>query len=133
MGKYSHLGENELATKVINLAFDVHSQLGSGLLENAYKQALYFKLQKEGFFVEIEKEMPVIIDDFKLDVGYRIDLLVENKLVLELKSVERLTDIHLAQTINYLKLGNFKLGLILNFNTLRLKNGIKRVANGIIG
>jgi GxxExxY protein len=133
MGKYSHLGENELATKVINLAFDVHSQLGSGLLENAYKQALYFKLQKEGFIVEVEKEMPVIIDDFKLDIGYRIDILVENKLVLELKSVERLTDIHLAQTINYLKLGNFKLGLILNFNTLRLKNGIKRVANGIIG
>lgn len=133
MGKYSELDENELATRVINLAFDVHSQLGSGLLENAYKQALYFKLQKDGFEVEIEKEMPIVIDDFKLNVGYRIDILVENKLVLELKSVDRLHDIHLAQTINYLKLGNFKLGLILNFNTLRLKNGIKRVANGIIG
>jgi GxxExxY protein len=123
--------ENQLAKRVLNLAFDVHSQLGPGLLENAYKQALYYKLKKEGLNVEIEKPMPLKIDGIKLDVGYKIDLLVENKLVLELKAVEFLTDIHLAQTLNYLKLGGFKLGLLINFNEVKLKYGIKRVVNGL--
>ncbi|MCH7398465.1 GxxExxY protein [Belliella sp. DSM 107340] len=131
MWKYCEFNENELSKEVIKIAYDVHSQLGSGLLENAYKHALFFKLNKEGFYTEKEKEMPLIIDGVKLDIGYRIDILVENKLVLELKSVDKLSDLHLAQTINYLKLGNFKLGLILNFNTTRLKYGIKRVVNGL--
>jgi len=123
--------ENQIAKKVLNIAFDVHSQLGPGLLENAYKQALFYKLTKAGLNVEIEKSMPLKIDGIKLDVGYKLDLLVENKLVLELKSVENLTDIHLAQTLNYLKLGGFKLGLLINFNEVRLKYGIKRVVNGL--
>lgn len=105
----------------------MHSQLGPGLLENVYKQVLYYKLVKEGFNVEMEKLMPIQIDDFYLNLGYKIDLLVEKKLVLELKSVKEITNVHLAQAINYLKMGNFKLGLILNFNVSQMKSGIRRV------
>lgn len=86
-------------------------------------------LRKEGFFVEEEKEIPIFVDEIKIEVGYKIDLLVQKKLVLELKSVENLNDIHLAQTINYLRLGNFKLALLINFNVERLKFGINRVIN----
>ncbi|MCE7056152.1 GxxExxY protein [Algoriphagus sp. AGSA1] len=121
--------ENDLATKVIGIAMDVHTQLGPGLLENAYKQALAFKLKSEGLFIEVEKKMPLIIDGIKLENGYCIDILVERKLVLELKAVERTTDTHFAQTLNYVKLGKFKLGLLINFNVPRLKLGIKRVIN----
>lgn len=124
--------ENELSNKVIGIAIDVHNALGPGLLESAYKECLYYKLNKAGFKVEKEKPIPLIFEEVKLDCGYRIDLLVENKLVLELKSVEALNDIHLAQTLTYLKLGNFKLGLLMNFNVVRLKDGIKRVINGTL-
>jgi GxxExxY protein len=131
MGKFESFNENLLSREVLNIAYEVHTKLGPGLLENAYKQVLFFKLNQAGFQVEIEKPMPLIIDDIKLDLGYKIDLLVENKLVLELKSVESLTDIHTAQILNYLKLGKFKLGLLINFNEIRLKYGIKRVVNGL--
>jgi GxxExxY protein len=87
-------------------------------------------LTKEGLFIEKEKPMPVIYEEVKLECGYRIDLLVGSKLVIELKSVEALNDIHLAQTLTYMKLGNYKLGLLINFNVMRLKDGIKRVING---
>src|SRR5688572_16027060 len=121
------LNENELATKVIGLAMDVHTALGPGLLESAYKECLCYKLRETGFVVEKEKPMPLVFEGVKLDCGYRIDLLVENKLVLEVKSVDCLNDVHLAQTLTYLKLGSFKLGLLMNFNVVRLKEGIKRV------
>ncbi|UZD23635.1 GxxExxY protein [Algoriphagus halophytocola] len=121
--------ENDLATKVIGLAMEVHTQLGPGLLENAYKQALAFILKNEGLFVEVEKKMPLIIDGVALENGYCIDILVERKLVLELKAVERTTNIHFAQTLNYVKLGKFKLGLLINFNVPRLRLGIRRVIN----
>lgn len=121
--------ENELSNIVIGIAIDVHRNLGPGLLENAYKECLFYKLSKEGFFVEKEKVMPLVYEDIKLDCGYRIDLLVENKLVLELKCVEELNDVHFAQTLTYLKLGEFKLGLLINFNVDLLKHGIKRVVN----
>ncbi len=121
--------ENDLATKVIGFAMEVHTQLGPGLLENAYKQALAFKLRTEGLSIEVEKRMPLIIDGVALENGYCIDILVESRLVLELKAVERTTDIHFAQTLNYLKLGKFKLGLLINFNVPRLKLGIRRVIN----
>lgn len=127
MGDFSHLNENELSNLVIGIAMDVHTQLGPGLLENVYKQVLYFKLSKEGIFAEMEKPMPIQIDGIALDLGYKIDLLVESKLIIELKSVKEISDIHVAQTLNYLKLGNFKLGIILNFNVAQLKSGIKRV------
>jgi GxxExxY protein len=121
-----------LSNKVLGIALEVHSVLGPGLLESAYKECLYYKLFKGGFYVEKEKPMPVIFEEIKLDCGYRIDLFVENKLVLELKSVEAINDIHLAQTLTYLKLGSYKLGLLMNFNTVRLKDGIRRVINGTI-
>jgi GxxExxY protein len=121
--------ENEIANKVIGLAIEVHKSLGPGLLESAYKECLYYKIQQAGFSVEKEKPMPLVFEDVKLDIGYRIDILVENKLVVELKAVEALNDVHLAQTLTYLKLGNFKLGLLINFNVALLKNGIKRVIN----
>ncbi|MDT8411760.1 MAG: GxxExxY protein [Vicingaceae bacterium] len=121
--------ENELSNIVIGIAIDVHRNLGPGLLENAYKECLFYKLSKEGFFVEKEKVMPLVYEDIKLDCGYRIDLLVENKLIIELKSVEELNDVHFAQTLTYLKLGEFKLGLLINFNVDLLKHGIKRVVN----
>lgn len=124
--------ENDLANKVIGIAIEVHRHLGSGLLESAYKECLYYKLQKAGLKVEKEKSMPLIYEEVKLDCGYRIDLLIENRLVVELKSVDALNDIHLAQTLTYLKIGNFKLGLLMNFNVIMLKDGIKRVINGTL-
>lgn len=122
--------ENEIAKKVIGLAIDVHKALGPGLLESAYKESLYYKIRKDGLYVEKEKAMPLIFEEVKLDCGYRIDLVVENKLVIETKSVEALNDIHLAQTLTYLKLGNYKLGLLINFNVVLLKQGVKRIING---
>jgi len=121
--------EDELSNIVIGYGIDVHRALGAGLLESAYKECLFYKLAKSGFYVEKEKPMPIIFEEVSLDVGYRIDILVENKLVIEMKSVEELTDVHLAQTLTYLKLGHFKLGLLMNFNVVKLKDGIKRVIN----
>jgi GxxExxY protein len=123
--------ENELSHKIIGIAMEVHSALGPGLLESAYKECLYYKLSKNGLFVEKEKPMPLIFEEVKLDIGYRLDLLIESKVVIEIKSVEALNDVHLAQTLTYLKLGNYKLGLLINFNVARLKDGIKRVVNGL--
>ena len=121
--------ENELSTQVIGIAIDLHRALGPGLLESAYKETLFYKLKKAGLNVAKEKPMPLVFEGIKLDCGYRIDLLVEDKLVLELKSVERLNDVHLAQTLTYLKLGGYRLGLLINFNVALLKNGIRRVIN----
>lgn len=121
--------ENELATKVIGIAMNVHSQLGPGLLESAYKKVLAFKLQQEGLSIEVEKKIPLVIDGIKIEGGYNIDILVEKILVLELKSVESINEIHFAQTLNYLRLGKFKLGLLINFNVRKLKYGIKRIIN----
>jgi GxxExxY protein len=119
----------ELTEKIIKSAIEVHKALGPGLLENAYKECLFYKLCKDGLNVEKEKELPLVFEGINLDCGYRIDLLVENKIVIELKSVKKIEDIHLAQILTYLKLGKFHVGLILNFNVLALKDGIKRVVN----
>lgn len=126
---YSHCSEDELANKVIGCAIEVHKVLGPGLLENAYKKVLAKKLMKEGFQIEVEKILPLEMEDIRIEVAYKIDILVENKLVLELKSVEYLNDLHLAQVINYLNLGNYKLGLLINFNVTLLKFGLQRVIN----
>jgi len=123
---------NELSGKIIGLAIEVHNALGPGLLESSYKECLYYKIGKSGLFVEKEKPMPLVFEGVKLECGYRIDLLVENKIVIEIKSVEAINDIHLAQTLTYLKLGNYKLGLLMNFNVVKLKDGIKRVINGTL-
>lgn len=123
--------ENEISKVIIGLAIEVHKVLGPGLLENAYKESLFYIINKHGLKVEKEKPMPLIFEEVKLDCGYRIDLLVENKLVIELKSVDSLNEIHLAQTLTYLKLGNYKLGLLINFNEVLLKNGVRRIVNNL--
>ena len=123
--------ENEIAHKVIGVALEVHKALGPRLLESAYQECLSYKLHnKSGLFIEKEKPMPLVFEEVKLECGYRIDILVEKKVVIELKSVEALNDVHFAQTLTYMKLGGFKLGLLINFNVDLLKNGIKRVING---
>jgi len=123
--------ENEIANRVIGLAIEVHKSLGAGLLESAYKECLYYKIKKEGLYIEKEKPMPLIYEEVKLECGYRLDLLVESRVVIEVKSVDMLHDVHLAQLLTYLKLGNYKLGLLINFNVALLKNGIKRVVNNL--
>ena len=123
--------ENEISNKIIGFAIEIHRKLGPGLLESAYKECLFYKINNSGLFVEKEKAMPLIFEEVKLDCGYRVDLLVEKKLIIEIKSVESLTTVHLAQTLTYLRLGNYKLGLLINFNELLLKNGIRRVANNL--
>lgn len=123
--------ENEIANKIIGVGIEVHKILGPGLLESAYKECLCYKIIQSGLGVEKEKPMPLVFEDVKLDCGYRIDLLVENKVVIEIKSVDALNDIHMAQTLTYLKLGNYKLGLLMNFNVLTLKAGIRRIVNGL--
>jgi GxxExxY protein len=118
---------NALSQIILKQAFDVHSALGPGLLESAYKECLAYRLTKNGLWVEKEKPMPLVFEEIRLDQGYRLDLLVENKIVVELKSVESLNDLHTAQVLTYLKLGNYRLGLLLNFNVKSLKEGIKRL------
>ena len=124
------MSENEIATKVIGIAIGVHKILGPGLLESAYKECLYFKIVQSGLSVIKEKPLPLIFEEVKLDCSYRIDLVVMNKLVIEIKCIDKLADIHTSQTLTYLKLGEYKLGLLINFNELLLKNGIKRIING---
>jgi len=120
---------NELTHKVIGLAMEVHRALGPGLLESAYCECLSYEIIKSGLFVEKQKALPIIYKDVKLDHGYRIDLLIENKLVLELKTVEQFTDVHFAQILTYLRLGNYPVGLLINFHTKILKDGLKRFIN----
>lgn len=121
--------ENQISGIVIGKAIEVHTALGPGLLESAYQECLYHELINENLRVEKEKPMPVIYKDIKLDHGYRLDLLVENKVVVEIKTVDTLIDVHTAQVLTYLKLGDYKLGLLINFNVALLKNGIKRLVN----
>ena len=120
---------NEISKLIIGFAIEVHKKLGPGLLESAYQECLYYELKKAGLKIEKEKPMPIIYKEVKLAHGYRIDLLVEDNVVIELKSVEALTDVHFAQVLTYLKLGEYKLGLLINFNVKLLKNGIKRIIN----
>ena len=123
--------ENELSNVVIGCAIKVHSALGPGLLESAYKECLFYELCRAGLAVEKEKPLPLVYESVKLECGYRVDLLVEGKLIIEIKAVGGLTDIHLAQVLTYLKLSNCKLGLLINFNVVLLKLGIKRVVNNL--
>jgi GxxExxY protein len=109
----------------------VHSALGPGLLESAYKACLYFELMQAGVRVELEKPLPLVYHSVKLECGYRVDLLVETKLILEVKSIEALADIHLAQVLTYLRLSDLRLGLLLNFNVVHIKDGIRRVVNNL--
>ena len=124
------MNENEISKKVIGIAIEVHKALGPGLLESAYKECLFYKIKLIGLSVERELPMPLIFEKVKLDCGYRLDLLVESKVVIEIKSVDALNDIHLAQMLTYMRLGKYKLGLLLNFNVVLMKDGLKRLING---
>lgn len=122
---------NNLSHIVIGAAMKVHTSLGPGLLESSYKECLFYEIQKAGIKVEKEKPLPLIYEEVKLECGYRVDLFVQNKLIIELKSVEAINKVHLAQVLTYLKLSDCRLGLLINFNVARLKHGIRRVANNI--
>jgi GxxExxY protein len=119
----------KLSNEAIGAAIEVHRQLGPGLLESAYQQCLYYELRQRGIAIQLEKPVPVIYKSVKIDHGYRIDLLLENKLVIETKTVESLTDVHKAQVLTYLRLGEYKLGLLINFHVNLLKDGITRLIN----
>ncbi len=121
--------ENELSEVVIEVAKDVHFDLGPGLLAGAYKECLFHKLYQSGMSIEKDQPMPLVYDDLTLDMGYEIDLMVENRLVVLVLSVQEITDLHLAQIRTYLKLGNYKLGLLMNFNSVKMEDGIRRVDN----
>ncbi|MEP0860869.1 MAG: GxxExxY protein [Ignavibacterium sp.] len=123
--------ENEIAKLIFDAGLKVHKALGPGLLESAYEECMFYELKKLAIKVEKQKALPLIYEEVKLDVGYRIDLFVENKVIIEIKSVEALNDLHLAQLLTYLKLSNCKLGLLINFNTVLFKNGVRRVVNGL--
>jgi GxxExxY protein len=117
----------ELTSSILNCAYKVHSALGPGLLESAYEECLHYELNKKGLSVIKQKPMPLVYEERKLEIGYRIDLLVEEKVVIEVKSVDALNPIHLAQLMTYLKLSDCRIGFLMNFNVLSLKDGIKRV------
>ena len=124
--------ENELATKVIGLAIEVHRALGPGLLESAYEECLHYKIISSGLRAEKQRAMPLVFEGVHLECGYRIDILVENLLVVEVKSCDAVHPIFLAQTLTYLRLGDYRLGLLINFNVELLRDGIKRVINGTL-
>ncbi len=122
---------NQISGAVIDSAMKVHTALGTGMLESTYEICLIHELKKRKFIVQSQLALPVMYDGIKLDGGYRIDLLVENAVIVELKAVERILPIHEAQLLSYLKLSGKKLGLLLNFNVVHLKNGIRRMVNNI--
>ena len=119
--------ENQISKIVLDCAFKVHSALGPGLLEKVYQECLAYEIRKEGLKVEVEKPLPLVYEEIHFECGYRIDLLVENKVVIELKVVEALNDVHTAQILTYMRLSKSKLGLLLNFYTKSLKHGVKRL------
>ena len=122
--------ENEIAKKILDAAFVVHTKLGSGLLESVYEVVLAHELRKTGLMVERQKPMPITYDGIRFEEGYRADLLVESKVIVELKSVASLSSVHLKQVLTQLRLSELKLGLLINFGETHLKNGIKRIING---
>jgi len=123
---------NEITRRILKAAYTVHSGLGPGLLESAYENCLAYELKEEGLNVETQKPIPLEYKDVRMECGYRLDVLVENEIVVEIKATDGINDVHLAQTLTYLKLLDKKIGLILNFNVTSLKKGIKRVINSNI-
>jgi len=123
------LTENELSHVVIGCAINVHSALGPGLLESAYEACLRYELIKSGLRVEAQKPLPLVYHTVKLECGYRVDLLVEQKLIIEVKAMEPLAEIHFAQVLTYLRLSDLRLALLLNFNVVHMKDGIRRIVN----
>lgn len=118
---------NDITHEILDSAYKVHSALGPGLLESSYQACLVYELKKKGLKAEVEKPLPLVYEEIKLECGYRIDILVENKVIIELKTVEAFTDVHTAQVLTYLKLSGNRIGLLINFYTKSLKDGIKRL------
>lgn len=123
--------ENEISSQIIGAAIEVHKHLGPGLLESSYEACLVYELRNRGLDVKSQIPLPVIYKGIELETGYRIDILVENQVIIEIKSVDQLDGIHIAQILTYLKLTNLKLGLLINFNSVRLIDGVKRIANNL--
>ncbi|CAA9202020.1 GxxExxY protein [Flavobacterium bizetiae] len=123
--------ENEISGIVVDICYKMHVKLGPGLLESVYESILYHELTKKGLFVERQKAIPVIWDEIKLDIGFRTDLIIENKLILEIKSIEKITEVHAKQIMTYLKITKMKLGLLINFNVPLIKFGITRIVNNL--
>lgn len=123
--------ENELSKIIVDISYKIHTKLGPGLLESVYEAILYHELTKKGLKVERQKPILVIWDDIHLDIGFRSDLIVEEKVIIEIKSVETISNVHLKQLLTYIRVTDLKLGLLINFNEALIKNGIKRVVNGL--
>ncbi|MFN8237518.1 MAG: GxxExxY protein [Chitinophagales bacterium] len=131
--KYANreMKENEISKIIVDIAFKIHSELGPGLFESVYEEILYHELHEEGLNVKRQVEIPVYWNDLKMNVGFRADLIVEDKVIIEIKSIESLAALHFKQVITYLKISNLKLGLLINFNENLLKNGIRRLVNNL--
>lgn len=123
--------ENELSKIIVDVSYKIHTRLGPGLLESVYETILFHELTKKGLKVERQKPIPIIWDGIHLDIGFRSDLIVEDKVIIEIKSVEKISNVHLKQLLTYIKVTDLKLGLLINFNEALIKNGIKRVAYGL--
>lgn len=121
--------ENEITERVIGCAIEVHRALGPGLLENAYQECLLYELADSGLIAEKQRALPLVYKEVRLDAGYRLDLIVENKVIIEVKSIEAINDIHIAQLLTYLKVSGCKVGLLVNFNVLKLTDGLKIMVN----
>jgi GxxExxY protein len=125
------MSENELSKIIVDVSYKIHTKLGPGLLESVYEAVLFYELTKNGLKVERQKPIPFIWDNIHLDIGFRSDLIVENKVIIEIKSVEQISNVHPKQLLTYLKITDLKLGLLINFNEAFIKNGIKRVVNNL--
>jgi len=123
--------ENEISAVVVDVCYKIHVKLGPGLLESVYEAILFHELTKRGLDVERQKPLPVFWDGIKLDIGFRTDLIIENKLILEIKSIEKITEVHAKQIMTYLKITKMKLGLLINFNVPLIKFGITRIVNNL--
>tara|TARA_R110002124_G_scaffold50275_2_gene146478 strand:+ start:1273 stop:1650 length:378 start_codon:yes stop_codon:yes gene_type:complete len=125
------MNENEISRIVVHKCYQIHVELGPGLLESVYEEILFYELAKENLIVERQKALPVIWENKKMNLGFRADLIIENKVIIELKSVEKNAPVHPKQLLTYLKITDLKLGLLINFNEVLIKNGITRIVNGL--
>ncbi|MCL6494002.1 MAG: GxxExxY protein [Ignavibacterium sp.] len=125
------MNENDISKIIVDCCFKIHKELGPGLLESVYEEVLSYELIKCGLKIERQKGIPVVYDDLKMELGFRADIIVENKVIIELKSIEAIAPVHTKQLLTYLKLTGLKLGLLINFNEALLKDGIKRIVNNL--
>ena len=123
--------ENELSKIIVDVSYKIHTKLGPGLLESVYEAVLYHELTKRGLKVERQKPIPILWKEIQLDIGFRSDIIVENKVIIEIKSVEQISNVHPKQLLTYLKVTKLKLGLLINFNEALIKNGITRIVNNL--